>query len=325
MLIKALSCAGMDATVFAQRQDLRPEVLADDRCRVSTQSSYSMWEQLITSDLGTVVGIEAATLVPVGHFGVWDYLFVTGENFIGSCGRAFDRVHLISNPGTDTIETIEDGALFTIRYGMTPYAPDVDAAIGIFAQALFLRRAREATGRPVTPVRVTFQYPPSRAHARLVEAFGTANIVYDAPWNSMTFLQDDVRAPLPMSPPGLEHVLLEHADLVYATAKPVLDWLGVFRAALDMAFAQDDAPTLAAVAQRLMMSPRSVQRRLAEHGTTWREEVRTARQDRALELLRDTDLPLETVAARLGYSDARALRRSVNRWLGHPPHALRQS
>ncbi|MBF6093192.1 AraC family transcriptional regulator ligand-binding domain-containing protein [Nocardia cyriacigeorgica] len=323
MLIKALSYAGMDASVFAHRPDMRPEVLADDRCRVSSSTIYSMWEQLITSDRGTTVGLDAAALVPVGHFGVWDYLFLAGENLIGSCGRALDHAHLVSDPGADQVEAIEDGALFTIQHRTAPYAPDVVEAIEFYAQALILRRAREATRRPITPVRVTLRQPPSQAHPRLVAAFGTTNIVYNAPCGSMTFLDDDARAPLPMSPPGLEYILLDHAELVYAASKPVLDWFGVFRSALDDAFVLDDAPTLTSVAQRLVMSPRSLQRRLAEQGTTWRAEVQAARRDRAIKLLRDTDLPLGTVAARLGYSDTRTLRRSVNRWLDATPATLR--
>lgn len=325
MMIKALSCAEMDPTAFAHLPDLQPEVLANDLCRVSTPTLVSMWEQLVTGERGTAVGVDAATLVPVGHFGVWDYLFVTGENLIDSSSRALDRLHLVGDPGTEKIETIEDGRLFTIRHHTGPAVPDVVEAIEIFAQALILRRAREATGRPITPVQVAFRHPPNRAHAHLVAAFGTANITYDAPYNSLTFLEDDARAPLPMSPPGLEHVLLDHADQVFAAAKPVLDWPSTFRMALATAFAQDDSPTLTAVAQRLVLSPRSLQRRLAEHGTTWREEVQTARHDRALKLLQDTDLPLGAVAARLGYSDARTLRRSVNRWRGHAPHTLRHA
>lgn len=325
MLIKALSCAGMDPKAFAHLPDMRPEVLADDRCRVSSATIFSMWEQLTTGDLGSAVGVEAATLVPVGHFGVWDYLFITGENLIGSTRHALDRLNLVSDPETCFTKTIEDGSLLTLRYHTAHHAAEVVEAVEIFGLATLLRRAREATGRPVVPAQVAFRHPPSRRHARLVEAFGTANIVYDAPDNSLTFLEDDARAPLTTSPPGLQHLLLAHADMVCAASKPVVDWMSMFRFALDMAFTQGGAPTLTGLAQRLLMSPRSLQRRLAEHGTTWREEIEAARRERALALLRDTDLPLGGVAARLGYSDARTLRRSVNRWLGHAPDALRST
>ncbi|MFI1646737.1 helix-turn-helix domain-containing protein [Streptomyces avidinii] len=73
------------------------------------------------------------------------------------------------------------------------------------------------------------------------------------------------------------------------------------------------------------MSPRTLQRRLGEHGTTWREEVEAVRQEHTLELLRATDLPLRSVAARVGFSDVRALRRAVRRWEGLPPRDVRNA
>lgn len=324
MMIKALSHAGMDPAAFAHLPDLQSHVLADDLSRVSTPTLVSMWEQLITGDLGTAVGVDAATLVPVGQYGVWDYLFLTGENLIDSASRALGYLNLVGDPGTERAGTIEDGRLFTIRHHTGPAVPDVVEAIEIFAQMLWLRRAREATRRSIVPVRVTFRHRPRRTHGHLVEAFGTANIEYDAPCNSLTFLDDDARAPLPMSPPGIERVLLHQADQVLASSKPVLDWPGTFRMALATTFAEDSSPALDRVAQRLAISVRTLQRRLGEHGTSWREEVEAVRQDQALKLLRDTDLPMRAVADRLGYSDVRTLRRAVHRWHGRPPHALRR-
>ncbi|WP_159046527.1 helix-turn-helix domain-containing protein [Streptomyces sp. XY413] len=54
------------------------------------------------------------------------------------------------------------------------------------------------------------------------------------------------------------------------------------------------------------MSPRTLQRRLRELGPTWREEVESVRQERTMELLRTTEVPLQVIAARVGYSDMRA-------------------
>ncbi|WP_433242585.1 AraC family transcriptional regulator ligand-binding domain-containing protein [Streptosporangium sp. CA-135522] len=325
MLLRTLSHAGMDPAGFVHLPDLQPDVLADDLARPSTPTLVSLWEQLVTHELGTAVGVNAAALAPLGTYGVWDYLFTTGPNLIASASRALGYLELLGDPSTERIETIEDGRLFVIRHHTGPAVPDVVEAIEIFAQMLWLRRAREATGRPIVPARVTFRHRPPRAHTYLVEAFGTTSIDYDAPCNSLTFLDDDARAPLPMSQPGIEHVLVRHADQVLAASKPILDWLGTFRLALDTTLAEDCAPTLDRVAQRLAISPRTLQRRLGEHGTSWREEIETVRQAQALKLIRDTDLPMQAIAARLGYSDVRAMRRAVHRWHGHPPHTLRQA
>ncbi|MGP3690116.1 helix-turn-helix domain-containing protein [Streptomyces sp. IBSNAI002] len=80
-----------------------------------------------------------------------------------------------------------------------------------------------------------------------------------------------------------------------------------------------------AVARRMAVSTRTLQRRLDEHGTTWNEEAEGLRRARITRLLHDTDLGIDAIAARSGYADARALRRAVQRWYGTTPGALRRS
>ncbi|MFD0473619.1 helix-turn-helix domain-containing protein [Nonomuraea thailandensis] len=79
------------------------------------------------------------------------------------------------------------------------------------------------------------------------------------------------------------------------------------------------------MAQRLAMSHRTLQRRLREEGTTWREELERLRQRRVERLLRDSALSVESIAASVGFADSRSLRRAVHRWYGHGPAALRAS
>jgi len=70
---------------------------------------------------------------------------------------------------------------------------------------------------------------------------------------------------------------------------------------------------LSAAARRLAVSPRTLQRLLEREGTNWRAEVDAARREQAARLLAEGVSKTGT-AARLGYSDARALRRAVRRW-----------
>ncbi|WP_188304571.1 helix-turn-helix domain-containing protein [Streptomyces sp. CBMA123] len=44
-----------------------------------------------------------------------------------------------------------------------------------------------------------------------------------------------------------------------------------------------------------------------------------------MRLFQDTDLSLQSVAAKVGYSDVRALRRAVHRWRGQAPTAVRRA
>ncbi|MEY9969506.1 hypothetical protein ABIA33_007594 [Streptacidiphilus sp. MAP12-16] len=61
----------------------------------------------------------------------------------------------------------------------------------------------------------------------------------------------------------------------------------------------------------MAVRPRTLQRCLAEAGTSWRQELDQARQDR----LRHSPAKTADGRARLaGYSDGRALRRAQQRW-----------
>jgi AraC-like DNA-binding protein len=90
------------------------------------------------------------------------------------------------------------------------------------------------------------------------------------------------------------------------------DWITLFRATLLASLQTGDA-TLSELAHRLAVSPRTLQRQLAAHGTSLRAEINTARRDLANRLSQN-GATNSLIALRLGYSDTRALRRAVRRW-----------
>ena len=82
-------------------------------------------------------------------------------------------------------------------------------------------------------------------------------------------------------------------------------------------------PGIDVVARRLGMSDRTLQRRLQDLGASYREVLDEVRRDLALELMRDGELSISEVAARLGYSEASAFRRSFRRWTESSPRRFR--
>jgi AraC-like DNA-binding protein len=79
------------------------------------------------------------------------------------------------------------------------------------------------------------------------------------------------------------------------------------------------------VAELLHVSPRTLQRRLAGQGATYASIVDGELRARAMILLRSSELPLEQVAARLGYSDVSNFTRAFRRWTGATPAQYRRS
>jgi AraC-like DNA-binding protein len=78
----------------------------------------------------------------------------------------------------------------------------------------------------------------------------------------------------------------------------------------------------ARVARRLGLHPRTLSRRLAARGTTFRAVVETERLARARQLL-VTDWSIEHIGRRLGYADGTAFSRAFKRWTGTSPTTFR--
>jgi len=79
------------------------------------------------------------------------------------------------------------------------------------------------------------------------------------------------------------------------------------------------------VARDLGLSVRSLQRRLAEAGTSFRDLLDTSRQEMALSYIREPEIELAEIAFLLGFSDQSAFSRAFKRWTGNTPNEVRKA
>jgi transcriptional regulator GlxA family with amidase domain len=101
------------------------------------------------------------------------------------------------------------------------------------------------------------------------------------------------------------------------TLEPLLAWLVQHL---------DEPVTVESLAQRAHMAPRTFARRFrAETGTTPHDWLTGQRVLLARRLLEDSDLSIETVAARSGFGDAAMLRHHFTRRLGATPQSYRNT
>lgn len=84
------------------------------------------------------------------------------------------------------------------------------------------------------------------------------------------------------------------------------------------------APGIDDVARLLDVHPRTLQRRLADEGTTFAAVLDDVRQSVARRYLVTTDLPLSQVAGLLGFSEQAVLSRACRRWWGQTPREVRR-
>lgn len=78
-------------------------------------------------------------------------------------------------------------------------------------------------------------------------------------------------------------------------------------------------PSFIKLAEECIMHPKKLRRQLSEEGTNFDQLVSEVKQSMALELLIKTNLSIEQISDRLGYSEASAFSRAFKRWYHMSP------
>ena len=77
------------------------------------------------------------------------------------------------------------------------------------------------------------------------------------------------------------------------------------------------------MAERLHMSPRTLHRHLVDAGSSYQDILDDVRRRLAIEFLRNTELSIDEVSARVGFSDASNFRKAFKKWTGKLPGEFR--
>lgn len=308
-VLGAAAAAGADARELAREARLPAWVLADDEAMVPSRDLMRLWELAERETAEPDLPLALASQLAPGKLGLYGYLVTTAATLRHGLRAGIGFIHLVS---TCSRVRIEAETSQETTYSCRPVGEESRGAqLGLqFCVASFCALARAGGGRPVAPVRVGFAQPAPRSHHAFTKSLGTRRIDFGTPVTTFTFHARDLDLPMPRADPILARILHRYAATM---PPPPITWLEQFRQALDEAIGQD-GPSLDDVAGKLAVSPRTLQRRLAEHGTTWRTEVDAARQDRARLAHKDGRPSMTGLARQLGYAGPRSARRALQRW-----------
>ena len=127
-----------------------------------------------------------------------------------------------------------------------------------------------------------------------------------------------VDVPQQAADPTLATVLADHMQALL-DALPTVDPFVQRARGLLLAGLQNGTASLEALAEGLHVSPRTLRRRLDEHGTSYKTLLDELRRDLAYHYLARSPEPPDVVAARLGFTEASTFYRAFKRWSGTTP------
>jgi AraC-like DNA-binding protein len=268
-------------------------------------------EQLDDPNFGLHVALDPHR----GTYGVAEFALRSAPTVREALGRAIRYQRLVNDLVQLQLRPGEGSSILVERFPGEPLAGGRHA--NAYAVAIVVVLGREISERTWPVRRVWLADPDAGDVTELAQFLGTDRIECGVGYNAIELADDVLDLPVASADPAL----LEVMDRVAPLLAPTIPGEGInTRARSEVrTILGKHAPTLTAVAQRLGLSSRTLQRSLADANTGFQEVVDGARQEVVMGLLLHTSLSLDEIAARAGYGDVRALKRAFRRWTGSTP------
>jgi AraC-like DNA-binding protein len=190
------------------------------------------------------------------------------------------------------------------------------------ALAASMSALRQIGGSNIAPAEVSFQHAAPSSTAEHWAFFGCP-VRFQRPTNRLCFDEATLRTHSRLADEGLSAYLLATLDDLHRSEREPSIAERAHRTVTDSL--PDGLMTKSEVAHRLGMSERTLHRRLAEEGESFRSITQRARQEAAESLLADDRNSLAEVAFLTGFGDQSAFQRAFKTWTGKTPLTFRES
>lgn len=257
------------------------------------------------------LGLEMGLRYHLTAYGIWGYALIsspsmrqaieTGLRYL-DLTYSFLRIHL-EDHGSQTRLVLDDEL---VGDDVRRFLVERDtAAIVTILHELF------AGQQP--PAQVCFAFPPPPDIAAYTRLFGCSP-QFNASENSYTLDRQLLEQALPQANPLSAQLCEVQCRQLLAQRRARVGLAMQVRDQLVHGIGSSRMPNMEAVAAELLLTSRTLRRRLELEGTSFRALIDEVRQALAEELLSTAHLKVDAVAARLGYSEAASFLHARKRW-----------
>jgi AraC-like DNA-binding protein len=319
ILLARTEALGLDRAELMRRAGFDDEDLRNPDARVPIRKMWALWQFAVEATHDEELAIRVFGSTPLRSYGLVGYVMRNSRTL----RESFDRLSRYGRLVTDAfrMQWEHDVAAGRIALGEIAAGEPRRAAEGRLA--FLVTAARELTGRSLIPREVQLPYPRPENLTCLAATFGS-NVLFDRPRAEIVFEGPDLDADVVGADPTLGGYLDDLAERTLESMPAVPAFQEQTRRVIWAAL-REGRSELEAVAARLAVSPRTLQRRLQAEGSSYATLLDDVRRELAMRLLRGRALAVYEVAFLLGYSEPSTFHRAFRRWTGTSPRAFRQS
>ncbi|MET0389806.1 MAG: helix-turn-helix domain-containing protein [Polyangiales bacterium] len=272
-----------------------------------------LWQVVLEVRPDPLTPFWIGTAVPFGLYPLFDHLGSSSSTVASALAQLARCYRLVSPKLQLHLEAPE------LRLEPKLGAAEHRRVYCAYATGLILSRLQAATGEKLAPLRAELVSLPGTCDDQRLTTWLGASCSYGHPVARLVLRPETWQKSMLQHKPELAALLSSYASDLLERRRGEDDPVQPIRRVIRHEHETTGHVTIEGVAQRLGMTERTLQRRLADSGVTFRELLGEQRREWAMQLLAERKLAVGEVAYRLGYSEQTAFARAFRRWTGVSP------
>ena len=309
---------GMPPPSLLRQARLPATLHLNEQGHVTTDQFFALWRALEELKPEPGLGIELVQRTDTAVHPPSSLVAFYAKDYRDGLLR-IARFKRLCSPEQPRIAEGKDECVVTIEW---PHASEPEPAISTDVTfASLVELGRRGTGQHLSPKRV--ELGRTRPKSDVYQKYFECPIRFGAVRNALILKPADLDRPFP----GYNQALLEMLTPALASALGELQARSSIKEQVKVVLKRSLAsgrPELSDVARDLGLSERTLQRRITEEGTSFRDLLVEARQELGRQLLSDPSAEIDEVACLLGYQDASSFYRAFRYWEGVTPSRWRE-
>lgn len=311
--------AGIKLMPLLARVGLTAQQIDDPDHRIPVRSQVAFLEAAASALNDDFLGLTLAEKFDCRDLGLLYYVMASSDT-LGSALKRAARYSRITNEAV--VLEYREGREPILRLTYSGVPRHVDRHQIEFCIIALVRVARGLSGRPFVPERIALSHVRSNGRSKFARLLGT-DVEFGSDVDEITFSAGAAEWALVDADAKLNRILVQVCEDGLAARTRTA---GTFRIKVENTI----APLLphgqgraSVVAEKLGVSERTLERRLAREGVTFSKVLQDLKANLAIRYLEEDGMPISKIAWLLGFEEVSSFSHACRRWTGRSPRQLR--
>ena len=315
VIVESLKAERVPIDPILKRAGLARRQVSDPDARIPYRKHAALLTLATEATGDGCFGLRLTTSILPKQAGVLGYVLLNSAT-LGDALENLVRYFRVSTDGLEFDLERDRNHVVMVSRIVDPFVSqanqDVDCALG-----LLYRFSQLITGRNIALDWVDFRHAEPAEAPTVARIFG-APVRYLQDRNAIAFAPRFLDLPITGADSELLKILKHHCQLILG-ARPEKEDLTYEVRRLITNLLPSGQPRMDTVAREFGMSARTLSRRLAAEGQTFKGLLDEVRRGLAFQYLKDRRISFKQVAYLLGYSEVAAFYHAFRRWSGASP------